>query len=284
MHFVPQEYLRAFQDPSKPGFIWTLVCGERVPRLLPIKQVAQSRGFYDAETEVELATLVESPANPALAKLRNGLSIEPAERLAVAVYVATMLRRVPKNRARGEAHLPEVLDATVENVRREIERIAEIGSVAADVVALRLKQIDAAYERYKVDPPELVKAQIRDPRPSSTIVQAVLGMTWRILISRAPNFFLTTDNPAFFHGAYGLGTENAELRFPLSPTHALHGTWKAGAPGLLSFHPAPRDWVREFNRSLAPDASNLVFSHQKALWMATLLHRANPYLSRLVWT
>jgi hypothetical protein len=283
-HFVPQEYLRAFQDPSKADYIWTLPRGERVPRLLPIKQVAQSRDFYDPETETDLARLVESPANPALAKLREGSGIDRSERLAVALYIATMLKRVPKNRARGEALIPAALDSTVENIRRDIEHIAQRGSVSPDVIALRLSQIDAAYEKFKLEPPEAVKAQIRNPRPTSAIVQAVLGMTWRVLVTPESDFFITTDNPAFFHGAYGIGTEKAELRFPLSPTHALHGTRAADGGGLLSFHPAPRDWVREFNRSIAWDASHLAFAHRKALWLGTLMHRSKPYLSRLVWT
>jgi hypothetical protein len=283
-HFVPQEYLRAFQDPSKADYVWTLPRGEDVPRLLPIKQVAQSRGFYDPETEKDLADLVESPANPALRKLRQSSQIDSSERLAVAVYIATMLKRVPKSRARGEALIPAALDSTVENIRRQIEHIAQTTDVSPDVVTLRLGQIDAAYEKFKVEPPEAIKAQIRDPRPTSAIVSAVLGMAWCILVASEPEFFITTDNPAFFHGAYGIGTENAELRFPLSPTHALHGTWTRDGRGLLSFHPARRDWVREFNRSIAWDASSLAFAHRKALWLTTLMHRPQPYLSRLVWT
>lgn len=284
MHFVPQAYLRAFQDPSKPGCIWTLVRGESVPRLLPIEEVAQSRGFYDAETEVELATLVESPASPALAKLRRSEPLEPSERLAIAVYIATMLRRVPKNRARAHELLPAVLEATVDNLQREIEDIARLGKVSSEVIARRLSEIAALREKYKLDPPEPVKAEIHNPRPTAAVLLPVLGMTWRILVADAPEFFLTTDNPAFFHEGYGLGREQSELRFPLSPTHALHGSWTPDAQGLVAFHPASKECVREFNRSLAADATKLAFSHYKAPWITTLVHRANPYLSRLVWT
>jgi hypothetical protein len=282
-HFVPQEYLRAFQDPSEADYIWTLPRGELVPRLLPIKQVAQSRGFYDAETETDLARLVESPANPVLRKLREGSDINRSERMAIAIYIATMMKRVPKSRERGEALIPEALESAVENIRREIEHIAQNGNVSPDVIALRLTQIDAAYEKFKLEPPEAVKAQIRDPWPTSAIVDALLGMAWRILVAPASEFFITSDNPAFFRGAYGIGTEKSELRFPLSPTHALHGSWTADNQGLLSFEAAPRDWVREFNRSVAWGASHLAFAHRKAWWVATLMHRSKPYLSRLVW-
>jgi hypothetical protein len=284
MHFVPQYYLRAFREPSKPDHIWTLVRGESVPRLLPIKQVAQARGFYDAETEVELAAQVEAPANPVLAKLRRGESIEPEERLAVAMYVATMVRRVPRNRARARELLPAVLDATVENLEREIEEVASRGKVSSEVVARRLSEIAAIREKYKLDPPELLKAQIRDPHATDAVFLPVLGMTWRILVAPAGECFITTDNPAFFFEGYGLGREESELRFPLSPTHALHGSWTTHEQGLLAFMEVTKDCVREFNRSLASGATKLAFSHCKAPWIATLLDRTKPYLSRLVWT
>jgi len=46
-HFVPQAYLRGFQDSSKPGFIWVQSRRETSTRLASIEDVAQSRDFYD---------------------------------------------------------------------------------------------------------------------------------------------------------------------------------------------------------------------------------------------
>lgn len=100
-HFVPQAYLRGFQDPANPDFIWVQSRREQDPRSASIEDVAQSRNFYDPEIEKLLASSVEGPANPVLAKLRAGELPTDQERVALAVYLATMIKRVPKNRARG---------------------------------------------------------------------------------------------------------------------------------------------------------------------------------------
>ena len=49
-HFVPQAQLRPFQAPDAPGMIWVYPRGGE-PRLAPIKNVAQSSGFYDEDVE-----------------------------------------------------------------------------------------------------------------------------------------------------------------------------------------------------------------------------------------
>jgi hypothetical protein len=103
-HFVPQAYLRGFQDPSRPGFIWVQARRESNPRSASIEDVAQSRGFYDAETEHLLASPVEGPANPVLAKLRAGELPTERERVALAVYLATMTPGSPTRRSGGWTH------------------------------------------------------------------------------------------------------------------------------------------------------------------------------------
>ena len=69
-HFVPQAYLRAFQDCTSPGMIWTYPRA-KPPRLASIEKVAQASGFYDPQTEAELNAVIEAPANPVLELLRT---------------------------------------------------------------------------------------------------------------------------------------------------------------------------------------------------------------------
>ncbi len=96
-HFVPQFYLKGFQVPDRPGMIWVFArtgiasCGS-------IKEVAQSSDFYDPDTEVDLARIVEAPANPVLAALREGGEIDEPERDSLVSYVATMIYRGPRKR------------------------------------------------------------------------------------------------------------------------------------------------------------------------------------------
>lgn len=283
-HFVPQAYLRGFEDPTAPGSIWTHVRSDPAPRLAPIKTVAQSRGFYDADTEVDLARLVEGPVNPLLAKLRAGRSPDPEERLPLALYIATMVKRVPKGRERGRALIQPALESTVAQLREEILEIGRLGHLDPELAGRRLREVDAAYAKFSESPPDEVLGQIRDPRPTSALVHAILGMTWRWIRAPAEEFFVTSDNPAFFHGAYGIGTPKSELRFPVSPTLALHGTWTQPGRHDPVFTLVGRDWVREFNRSLAYGASSLAFAHRRSPWLRKLLSRKDPYLFHLQWT
>ena len=93
-HFVPQHYLRAFQDASAPGFIWAQLRREHPPKLVPIEKIAQSRGFYEPAIEQLLAAEVEAPANPILTRLRQGEVPEEDERPCLVIYIATMIKRV----------------------------------------------------------------------------------------------------------------------------------------------------------------------------------------------
>lgn len=282
-HFVPQAYLRAFEDPSSPGFIWAQSRREDAPRLVPIKKIAQSRGFYEPATEALLASAIEAPANPILARLRRGEVPEEHERSCLAVYIATMIKRVPRNRSRAAALAQPTLDEVVGRIREEFLQLAAVGELTPKLAERRLEELDKAHIKFTGELPPVVAAQIRDPRPTPQIIQAILSMRWRVLRASAPDYFITSDNPAFFHEAYGVGTENSELRLPLSPTLAIHGCWASEEISRISFHAVPRDWVREFNRSIASGASSIAMSHRRADFLGTLLRRKNPYLFRLVW-
>jgi hypothetical protein len=282
-HFVPQAYLRGFQDPLKPGFIWVQSRRQSSPHPASIEDVAQSRGFYDAETETLLASSVEGPANPILAKLRSRELPTDRERMTLAVYLATMIKRVPRNRTRGRAMAPQVLEEVVSNLRAQVQQLAELGQISPDLARRRLLQLEAAYAKFTRELPESVLSQIRDPRPSLQIVDAIFSMRWRLVTACDPEFFITSDNPTFYHEAYGLNTEHSELRFPLSPELGLYGCRVSSGAGEISIHEAPRDWVREFNRSVASGASSIAMSHRRAHFLGKLLRRKNAGLFRLVW-
>lgn len=100
-HTVPQQYLRNFEDPKRPGFLWLHEKQGDSSRHAAIKNVVQSRGFYSQDMEKQLATDVELPANKVISKLIGGQRITLNERSDLAVYVGTMLRRVPYHRRLG---------------------------------------------------------------------------------------------------------------------------------------------------------------------------------------
>ena len=58
------------------------------------------------------------------------------------------------------------------------------------------------------EPGDVLEIRIRDPRPTLQVVEAVLAMTWRVLLAPEAELVIGSNNPVFFRGAYGIGTAN----------------------------------------------------------------------------
>ena len=281
-HFVPQQYLRNFEDPNRPGFIWLHDKQGGDPRLVPITKVAQAKQFFSKETEAILASKVEKPANAVIKKLMTEMAITPAERLQLAYYIGVMVKRIPARRRRSTAMIPSVLAKVISGVREQLISIANEVHADPEILARRLKEVAAAERKLAIQTPPEVLEQIRDPWPSERILLILFNMTWRILVSSGPQYFVTTDNPAFFFSAYGIGSEKSELSFPLSSTHTLHGSWQSASSKLVFVRPAQKI-VKEINRRLASEAERLAFYHQPAPWLLRVLPKERPYLSVIHW-
>lgn len=111
----------------------------------------------------------------------------------------------------------------------------------------------------------------------------IKNLRWRVLISSGPQYFITTDNPAFIFNAYGLGKDKSELCLPLSTTHLLHGSWQSAGSPLL-FTPVRKVSVKEMNRRLASGAERIAFFHEPAPWLSAIVRKESPYLSIIRWT
>jgi hypothetical protein len=293
-HTVPQRYLVNFQDPERPGFIWLHDKRGGDPRCAPITKALQQPGFYSEDMEKTLAREVELPANRVIdvvlkAKLdgstiRGAESISHNQRLALAVYVGAMMRRGPSHRRWALGLLPGTLADVIGNIRRQLKELAEESDANQELLASRDRELDLVHEKFLRETPQSALDQIQNPLPSELITWAILSMNWRILISSGPQYFITTDTPAFFFRAagYGLGNPDSELSIALSTTHALHGS-RQGPPGGLLYVGARQRCVREINRRLASQTDRLAVYHRSAPWLMPLLAKENPYLSRIEW-
>ncbi len=281
-HYVPQRYLRNFQDVARPGFIWMFDKVSRQCRQASITNVAQEAGFYEPETETDLNELVEGPATPIIDKLLRRECPTPADQTSLALYIAVMLKRVPYRRQRALALVPQVLDDTITEVRDWL--MGGIGHPGLDQALLRerLLEVETIYEKYKLQPPPNVIKQIREPWPTEEMIELVQQMTWRVLETSGPNLFMTCDNPAFFFTAYGLKNAEAELCLPLSSRYALHCCWQK-AQAQTVFLAASQHFVREINRRLASATARFAFYQEPADWVHTILRKESPYLSRMRW-
>ena len=285
-HFVPQAYLRCFENPSRPGFIWLHSKRDPMPRQASIEQAAQSRGYYSSTDEEALATFVEAPANPLLAKLRRLERLSEDERLVVAYYIATMIKRVPRQRLLATSLIGPALETVVARVRDQLTELFQTGKLSVDGLASRMDELARLHAKYEAEPPQEVESQVRDPLPTEVLFSAVASMKWWVIRAREPDHFVTSDSPAYFHSSYGVGQPRAEIRFPLSPQIAIHGSRVNRTGPGIEFVPRfiERSWVREFNRSQGCGATSLLLADRPLPFAAALLRRGPTDLTHLVWT
>lgn len=250
-HYVPQEYLRGFTHPSCPKALWQFDKDTQTFSAEPasIAKIAQQRSFYEDDAERMLNELVEIPGNRVLRKLRLGdLDLADEERVSLSVYIATMLKRVPHRRAKATGMAPQVLTKVTSELRDQIRAYADAGQISPDTAVKRLAETDTAAAKFSAEMPDNVRDQIRSPWPTETMVDLVYRMHWRFVCTVGGQYFVTTDNPAFFFGCYGLGTKHSELTFPVSSELAIFGSWTPVTKSNGIVHRT--QFVKEANRRL----------------------------------
>jgi hypothetical protein len=283
-HFVPQKYLQGFTNLSCPNRLWlfdkeTLTFSERP---VSIKKIAQKPSYYDDETERDLNQIVEVPGNRVLDKLRSGnIFLQKEERKALSRYIATMFKRVPSHRAEAEELVPSVLNKVFSETRDQILADAEINQLSAEITQHRISEVDNAETKYNLEIPDIIREQIEKPWPSEDIINCVYDMHWTFVCAEGDNYFLVTDNPAFFFKCYGIGTENSELTFPISRNLAIFASWTPRANGSKII--SRPQLVKEANRRLISKTFRFIYSPRKDEWIHKVAEKRNPYLSKLKW-
>jgi hypothetical protein len=248
--------------------------------MVNISKVVQSPDYYSSETETVLTRDVENPGNDAMRRLLQGEPLSSLQRDHLSVYIAVMLVRGPYRRRRAHEMYPQALAETIAGVRSDI--VAAASAADATSVAPLLAQIEEIAQRWAITPPPKVEAMLREPWPYPRMADAIEDMAWRVLESSGPCYFITSDNPVFFHRDLGLGLPESELCFPLSTTRALHAC-RQGLRDSLTFVKAPQQLVKEVNRRLASTTERLAFCHEKESWLPQVLSKKHPYLPTISW-
>lgn len=280
-HVVPQRYLRAFEVKDRPGFIWMFDKEKKTAKCLPIKQVAQVPGFYANDVEAALNTEAEIPGNDVIDKLKKGEPLEEIDRKHLTYYIATMMTRTPAARARANTFVPGALDSVASDVKQAIEDAAALGIIDEETKQNRLVEAEQINSRFQKQPPPQVTKVIETPWPYQSWLLAIHSMTWRVVESRGPSYFLTSDHPVTLLGQEGLETRDCELTLPLSTELLLHCSWQGDEE--VERLVAPQSFVKEFNRRTVFGAHRFVFYHQNAPWVTELLRNKSPQLNRIDW-
>jgi hypothetical protein len=279
-HFVPQRYLKGFQAPERPGWIWMYDKLTQTQKLLPIKQVAQAPGFYKEDVERELNEQVEQPGGDVIDRMCRGEPIDEMERRHLTYYLGTMIRRVPIARSRAAKAVPQVLSEAAQEAREWFEEASSTGRIDGVTSAARLAEVDAVERRLQQQPAQVIDA-IETPWPFASMLIAIYSMWWRVLRCAGPSSFLTSDNPAFFFTGYGLGTPQSELILPLRSDLLLHCSWQRGREEGIQV--AGQRLVRSLNRRTAAGAERFVFYHKGEDWVLKAAQNTEPQLDRIQW-
>lgn len=281
-HYIPQRYLRGFQCPERTGMVWAFDKQLQTAKQLPIKNVAQERGFYDQDVEDSLNRDVELPGYAVIEKVCRGETINEAERKYLTYYIGTMLRRVPHARARAESFVPQIIEQSTENAKALFIAAAAAGELDPETLAARLAEVEEAREKFLMEPPDEARKSCKTAWPFLSWLHAIHGMYWRVLrVSAGRSRFLTSDNPAHFFEAYGLGHDECEVIFPLRSDVLLHCSRQRCQQ--LSQVDCAEALVKEVNRRVAGGATRFVFYHAEASWVLNAAKNRPEQMKRIYW-
>src|SRR5262245_60569474 len=185
-HYVPQKYLKGFADPHDEDKVWQYDKLKDSWSRASIKKVAQESGYYAPDVERDLNVFYEKPGNAVLTKLRQGRPIDDEDRLRLAIYVGTMLRRVPRFRLHARELMPAALESAVSRAHERIDRVVAAGSIAPSLQEGWRQEVEVLRDRFSQQPPDELVELVRTPWPRRLIVECILAMEWR---------FLSTDGP-----------------------------------------------------------------------------------------
>ena len=279
-HYVPRAYLDGFSTAEGRKQVCQYDKVTRRFVQVSIRKAAQSPRYYSPTAERELARVVEQPANKVLRLLRQEERIQPADRYPLALYIGTLLKRVPKHRHRAQEMAPSVLTDVKLELAEAIRATAVDKQVPADVVSKKLGELEATAAQFERTLPPNVREIIENPWPWTEIVSAIRCMSWWFVTAPADHVFITTDNPVFFFRCYGLANRLSELTFPISNSLAL---FAATGPSKVTYCAGKVQLVKEANRRLASEAHRFVYSNDRHSWVPILAHKTRPYLSRIDW-
>ena len=278
-HYVQQSYLRCFGTPEDPDKIWMYNKSSKEFKRLPIKNVAQSSGFYSEEDERALSEKIEGPAQGPLEQLRNGQRLQVQGRLAVTVYLESMIKRVPHTRKKMLGMAPKEKTKLLAELRENPELLAPRFNLTS---AELLRVMEQWEQKFDSKPLSIKDDIIRRQWFSLDVINCIFSMTWRVVQADESNRFLTSDNPVFFGQGYGLKKSYGEFSFPLSSDVSLHGSWQGSRGGLIFVQATPAQ-VKEINRRVVFGAERLVFYHKKACWVSVVAEKRQPRLNRIEW-
>jgi hypothetical protein len=279
-HFVPQEYLRGFSATADRRAVWMFdkLTGDWSNPA--ISKAAQSPDYYPSEVERRLADEVEAGGHSALNLLRAGRSLDEQGRSSLSYYLAVLIMRGPRKRRIARALAPDALSRAIARTESALEELRSgENTTRIDQLLVEVSRIELSYRR---EYGSTMEEEIDNPWPSAQVLAAIEYMTWRILDVPHDRFLVTSDGPAHYLEALGLGSDETELTFPIDSRSVLIGSYSGDPKATVRLY-CKAELVKEVNRRMASGAERFVFSPHRADWIETLALNPRPLVRRLIW-
>ena len=273
---MTQGYLRAWEKDER---LWVFDRERKKSFLSQAKSVANETELYSRDLEKELAKELDGPAVAVLRKFGEGKApLSEEERELVARFLFVQWKRTPRAKERVLRRMPAAEREAEQEMMARIDLAAaqnpEFGLRAEEFRAKALEVFRTRTDEHRTEIWRQLVMQTTGPRVHDTIK----SMNW-VLVRAPDEMLLTCDNPMYFHEHEGLGREQSELTFPLSPSTALWATREPIANGSILNESAYM--AREVNRRTAKNSARWVFFSEPKDWVEPFLKKGQWQLNRI---
>ena len=275
-HYLPQYYLKGFCPDEKS--IWVFDKKKKDPYQTHIKKTANETKLYSEELEFHLSRNIEAPANKVIYKIKNKQVLTNNEKLTLAEYIYTLLKRVPAGKANVAALIPKMSTELNQELSEEIDKLIAEDPKLTDVGLKRKVEIDAILTKQRNNPSNEIWHKIIEAK-SLEYVGLLASMKWQFLVQNNSSF-LTCDNPIFYFKGMGIYKKTAELSFPISSNIMLWATWRSDIPEC--YQKASVGVIKEFNRRTAHNCNRFVYSQKNEEWILPFISKSNFKLNRII--
>lgn len=276
-HYLPQHYLRGFATISGSN-VWTHDRTDGRAFCPRIRDIAHETNLYPEALEARLNVDIEQPGSAVIDKLRARQPITTTEKLALARYMVTLWKRVPRARQRVKERMPAAAAELEAGVSKGLDDLVQQEPHLAARAEERKREVAGILERIKDNPPLEIWHKSIESYTSSQVAAMVASMKWRYCVCTSGSV-ITSDNPVFFFENEGIGNKHGEVSFPISSDTVL---WACRKMQPDDDHVAmPKHILREFNRRSIANATRFVFSQTEEQWILTMLAKPRIRLNRI---
>jgi hypothetical protein len=273
-HYVTQGYLRAWEVERR---LWVYDREQGRGFMSRAKSVANESGLYSPELEALLAEQYDDKAIVALRRFSEGTTLSEADRDIIARFLFVQWKRVPVGKRRIMERMPVREQETERELMGMIDAAVAIDpAFEADAEAAR-RNVRTVFEKWGRKDRVALWHRLVTETTGPGVHEAIKSMNW-VLIRVPDDSLFTCDNPLYFDTSIGLGREQSELTFPLSPSTALWAMRRSITPAAVARQGAKLG--RQINARTAHNSARWVFAQREQPWMEPFLKKRSRIETR----